>query len=84
MTDSGPYGEQTRVRSLIAIIDRDISELPKKAAADDLAMSWAALVALLAVGPEPDVRRCPYCDHLVMRTATRCRDCWRKLTPPDK
>jgi hypothetical protein len=47
----------------------------------ELRASWARLVELLALGPEPQVRNCPTCNHLVYLTAVRCRFCWNKLRP---
>jgi hypothetical protein len=39
-------------------------------------------VGQLALGPEPEYRQCPACQHTVMRVATICGHCWTKLTPP--
>ncbi len=43
---------------------------------------WAELVEILALGPAPELRACPYCGAQGMRAATRCGYCWRKLVPP--
>jgi hypothetical protein len=51
---------------------------------DALLASWAALVDLLALGPEPEVRECPACRHIGMRAASRCGYCWTELSPPNR
>lgn len=43
--------------------------------------AWRALVAALDLGPEPDVRACPRCGAIGMRTASRCGHCWSALAP---
>ncbi len=48
----------------------------------DLQARWSTLVALLALGEAPDLSVCPHCQASIMRSATRCRECWRKLDPP--
>lgn len=48
---------------------------------DKLRSSWAELLKLLALGPEPEVRECPVCKHIGMCAATRCGYCWTKLSP---
>ena len=37
--------------------------------------------AEVAVAPAPRPVRCPFCQQLVMQTATVCASCRRKLTP---
>jgi hypothetical protein len=85
-----PYAESTRLRALIAALDAEVARLPRHIATDDgkigtrsLRAAWTELVGFLAVAPAPDLRQCPYCGNAVMREATRCRDCWKRLTPPD-
>jgi hypothetical protein len=82
-------GARTRLRATVATIEREISRLPGQAAGEDgksppsgLLASFTDLVEQLALGPEPEVRRCPVCQHLGMRMATLCGYCWTKLTPP--
>jgi hypothetical protein len=82
-----PDAERSQLRSLVAKIDRDISALPRQVSADiaatatdNLLASWANLVALLGLGPEPEVRECPVCKHTGMRVATRCGYCWSELS----
>jgi hypothetical protein len=79
--------DSVRLRTLIATIDRELSLVPRLAmgdgvrATDPLRRSWAELVDLLALGPAPEVRQCPVCNHFGMRAATRCGYCWTKLSP---
>src|SRR5512138_1046598 len=47
----------------------------------DLAASWAELVKVMALGPEPKLRECPVCHKTGMRAATLCGYCWTKLLP---
>jgi hypothetical protein len=70
-------------------MEREISGLPRQATGEDgksppsgLLASFSDLVEQLALGPEPEVRRCPVCQHIGMREATVCGYCWTKLTPP--
>jgi hypothetical protein len=46
-----------------------------------LMASWGELVELLALGPPPEIRECPACQHVCMRAATLCGHCWARLTP---
>jgi hypothetical protein len=85
---SGPDAERSRLRATVATIEHDLSLLPSPVAAADrkkptkgLAASWATLVEQLALGPEPELRQCPVCNHFGMRAATLCGYCWTKLTP---
>jgi hypothetical protein len=79
---------RARLRATVATIEREISRLPGQATGDGksppsgLLASFTDLVAQLALGPEPEVRRCPVCQRIGMRTATVCGYCWTKLTPP--
>jgi hypothetical protein len=83
-----PDAERSRLRVLVAAIDRELSRLSRRvtagggAPASGLFDAWAALVDELALGPEPEVRECPVCGHIGMRAATRCGYCWTELTPP--
>jgi hypothetical protein len=79
---------RTRLRATVATVGREISRLPGQATGEDgksppsvLLASFTDLVEQLALGPEPEVRRCPVCQHLGMRMATLCGYCWTKLTP---
>src|SRR5688572_18786741 len=60
--------ERSKLRVIVAEIDNQIPALSTQmsaagepAVAARFAVSWAALVELLALGPEPEVRRCPIC-----------------------
>jgi hypothetical protein len=84
-----PHGDAdvVRLRTIITAIDRELSLLPgstsgDRAGGDALRTSWAELVEVLALGPAPETRQCPICGHLGMRAATRCGNCWSKLSPP--
>lgn len=82
-----PDATRSRLRALVATIDREIALVPEQGAAKPsggLLASWSELVGLLALGPEPEMRACPVCKRLGMREATLCGFCWTKLTPPGK
>jgi hypothetical protein len=74
---------RSRLRTVVASIDREMAQLPEHDGGVEqtqaLRASWAELVELLALGPEPKVRQCPFCKHLVMHSATLCHHCWTKL-----
>jgi hypothetical protein len=77
------------VRKLIADITNQLLHIqmpkeggPERRSLDELERSWASLVKLIDVGPEPEVRACPTCGGTIMRAATRCMHCWAKSTPP--
>ena len=84
--DFGPDPTKSRLRSLVAAVERDLSGAPAEqmqpGALVALRASWDALVRELALGPEPALRRCPHCSRLVMRAATACGYCWVQLVPP--
>jgi hypothetical protein len=46
-----------------------------------LHIAWGQLVHLLAAEPSRATRKCPRCENLGMRDATRCGYCWLKLVP---
>lgn len=82
---AGPDAARSRMRTTVAIIDREIARLTKEGTATDasgLAGPWGDLVAQLALGPEPEVRECPSCKAIGVREATKCGFCWTKLWPP--
>lgn len=68
-----PDARRSRLRAILAQIDRSMPT--------DLVLQRAMrdLVDALALGPEPEVRECPYCGEIVMRAATRCGYCWASL-----
>lgn len=86
----GTDAQRTRLRTIIAAIDGAMARLPTPVTSDDGSTSndgalaaWNELVALLALGPEPETRQCPVCGQIIRRAATRCRSCWSKLSPLD-
>ena len=88
MTDEvlgGPDAARARLRALVADIDQELLRLPRRTTGADetggLFDSWSALVKQLALGPAPDLRRCPTCNNLGMRAATLCGYCWSNLSP---
>ena len=79
-----PDIQRSRLRATIATIDQEIASLPKQDGTSlptRLAASWADLVEQMALGPEPETRECPVCEHIGMRAATVCGYCWTALTP---
>lgn len=84
---SVPDAARSRLRATVATLNREMARLPAQVANDsgyevsDLLAPWADLVAQLALGPEPEVRECPFCKHIGMRAATLCGYCWNKLEP---
>jgi len=73
------------VREAIAAVDVELALVTGSAAPkqlDPLRTSWSRLVNLLALGPPPQLRTCPFCGGVGMRAATRCSTCWKELTPP--
>lgn len=81
----GPDAARARLRALVASIDQELLRLPRRTTGDNetggLFDSWSALVKQLALGPAPDLRRCPVCNNLGMRAASLCGHCWSKLSP---
>jgi hypothetical protein len=87
----GPDAARSRLRTTVAKMEAEIAQLlthvgneDASSPANGLRASFAALVAQLALGPEPEVRECPACGQIGMRAATRCGYCWTPLTPPTK
>lgn len=68
----------TELRSIVAVIDQEILQLPPTAA---LRVAWAKLVDVMALGPAPQTRECPACRGIGMRAASRCGHCWAALEP---
>jgi hypothetical protein len=72
------------LRSLVENLDREMSRAREGGAGADttaLLSSWAELVEFLALGPPPELRACPFCGSIGMRTSRQCDTCWRKLQP---
>lgn len=81
--------KNTSLRKLIAEIDGHLLQVGTEREAgadrtsfDSLGTSWASLVKLLDLGPEPEMRSCPACKGSIFRAATRCMHCWAKSAPP--
>ena len=80
-----PDPERSYLRSAVMAVDCRMSDLRQimagepHEAMDRLIDNWEELTALLALGPEPEYRKCPFCDNVGMRLASRCRYCWKKL-----
>ena len=77
--------ERSKLRAIVADIEGQVpalsSQLPaaeKSAVPARFAASWAALVELLALGPEPQMRKCPFCNSAIQKAATRCMHCWKQ------
>jgi hypothetical protein len=75
------------LRPIVEALDREMSRLLARgdvAGADMTALlsSWAELVEFLALVPPPELRACPFCGSVGMRTETLCGTCWRKLEAP--
>jgi hypothetical protein len=64
------------LRPLMAKMELEMSALPADQA---LRSTWGELVAVLALGPEPQTRVCPRCGGVGMRAASRCGNCWVTL-----
>lgn len=83
----GNFGDAARdnLRTAVAAVERDLSQLPATAddhrPAESLRASWSELVKLLDLGPAPQTRQCPVCSGTGMRAASRCSYCWAKLEP---
>ncbi len=75
---SVPDAKRSQLRATVATIERELARLPLEAV---LQASVADLVQQLALGPEPEYRKCPVCQQVGMRAATLCGRCWHKLTP---
>jgi len=73
-----PDAAVTKLRSIVAVIDQEIIEVPPTS---PLRAAWAELVDVLALGPAPQTRECPACHGIGMRAASRCGHCWAALAP---
>ena len=74
------YGDKSlmHLRSLIAVVNR---EFEGTAPSPELRVAWDQMLAVLALGPAPELRECPTCSEVGMRAATRCSRCWSALAP---
>jgi hypothetical protein len=80
---NAPYPDAaiTKLREIVALIDREIVQAPPSAA---LRAAWSQLVDVLALGPPAETRECPSCHGIGMRGASRCGHCWASLAPLGK
>lgn len=83
-----PQEARSRLRATIATVEQEIARLPRevthdasRSAPQGLIASFTELVEQLALGPEPEHRSCPVCQHVGMRAATICGYCWTRLAP---
>ena len=70
--------ERDNLRTACAAMETAVSELDSTSAVRG---RWDAVVALLAMEPARQLRRCPTCGGVAMSDATRCMDCWNELAP---
>jgi hypothetical protein len=76
------------VRAAVEAVEHELGQLTRRASVDGgasldgLRAAWSNLVGVLALGPRPELRKCPHCGSVGMRAATRCGNCWRKVAPP--
>jgi hypothetical protein len=83
----GPDPARSHLRSVVTAMDCEMAHLKQgrgrksQETTDRLIENWEELVTLLALGPEPEYRECPFCGNIGMRSATRCGSCWGKLPP---
>ena len=68
---------------VMSVIEHKLAELGANDAETvaELKAFLGELVTLLALPPNHEVRDCPVCNHVVMRAAKRCGNCWSKLVP---
>jgi hypothetical protein len=72
------------LRLLVENLDREMSLFRRGRAGGDataLLASWARLVEFLGLELPPELRACPFCASIGVRTATRCGTCGRTLEP---
>jgi hypothetical protein len=82
-----PDEARSHLRSVVTAVDGEISQLAQvrtgepSVTTDRLKEKWKELIGLLALGPEPEYRECPFCHNVGMRFASQCGFCWKKLPP---
>lgn len=76
---------QSELRAALGAVDEHLRALTPQDTAEAasrhlaaLNQSWRLVVALLALEPEPERRKCPSCRGPMRRDATRCVHCWSK------
>lgn len=72
---------RTRLRATLAIIQNELNLLNVPAQGNNnpeiLRMAFLDLVNQLDLGPEPEIRECPFCGHFGRVEAKLCGYCWR-------
>jgi hypothetical protein len=76
MPASYPDKALEALRTLVDVIN---SELTTVKTSPELEKAWNELIAILALGPSPELRTCPSCNEVGMRAASRCSRCWATL-----
>lgn len=85
--DQSAIEARAHLRATLTNVEQQIERLSGQtgpgeiAALGELRASWAELLKLLALEPEPEVKECPTCKRTVMREARMCGHCWTKLKP---
>lgn len=86
MSSNMDSNKSTAIRELIATVDGEVASLLSQEAnktlldgVTRLQVAWVNIVALLDLGPEPEVFPCPSCKQIVRSEATRCGYCWVSL-----
>jgi hypothetical protein len=80
--------QRSRLRALVADVESEVGVLVSGAAGgaliEPLKGAWAALVKGLALGPDPELRPCPFCRRGILQEASRCRYCLKNSSaaPP--
>ncbi len=75
---------RTRLRVLVAQVENALGKLRTEETDSkrDLEQAWVSLVEALALGHEPEVRSCPFCQRAILHRAVRCRYCMKSSTVP--
>ncbi|MEZ4403540.1 MAG: hypothetical protein R3B06_26185 [Kofleriaceae bacterium] len=76
MATSPVVDPSTRLRTLIASVEREMAATPPSA---EVRTAFTALVDQMALGDEPEMRPCPACQAPCRVAASRCGFCWKDL-----
>jgi len=68
----------TDIEGQVPVLSAELSPADQATARARFTASWAKLVELLALGPEPEMRKCPFCASTIQKAATRCMHCWKQ------
>jgi hypothetical protein len=74
--------ERSRQRVLVDKMNQKLAALSAQeptsnaVVMSEVLLLWSELVAILALGPEPEVRECDHCGCIIMKEATICGSCW--------